>query len=141
MGRQRSQAAVKSPPRRRHATLALLGRYVYGDFGPGRIWTCPVQARGDGGQPGARRRCPCHALNVRYGECMSDTLPKPEVARPTAPEMEMAGSCPVCEGDVAVRFTGRHANTVCRRCGYMTHSIVHQHAGQILFEQLVRAAA
>jgi hypothetical protein len=47
----------------------------------------------------------------------------------------------VCEGDVAVRFTGRHANSVCRRCGYMTHSIVHQHGGQIVFEQLVRAAA
>ena len=72
---------------------------------------------------------------------MSETTPKTEAAGPTPPEMEMAGSCPACAGDVSVRFTGRRAASVCRKCGYVTHSIVHQHGGQLVFEQLVRAAA
>ena len=72
---------------------------------------------------------------------MSDTTPKPEVARPPAPEMEMSGSCPACQGDVSVRFTGRRATSVCRKCGYVVHSIIHQHDGHIVFEQVVRAAA
>ena len=72
---------------------------------------------------------------------MSDTTSKPEAARPTPPEMEMAGSCPACEGDVSVRFTGRRAASICRKCGYVVHSIIHQHGGHLVFEQLVRAAA
>jgi hypothetical protein len=72
---------------------------------------------------------------------MSDTTPKPEATRPAAPEMEMSGSCPACEGDVSVRFTGRRAASICRKCGYVAHSIIHQHGGQIVFEQVVRAAA
>ena len=72
---------------------------------------------------------------------MSETTPKTEAAGPTPPEMEMAASCPACAGDVSVRFTGRRATSVCRKCGYVTLSIVHQHAGQLVFEQLVRAAA
>jgi transcription initiation factor TFIIIB Brf1 subunit/transcription initiation factor TFIIB len=55
--------------------------------------------------------------------------------------MEMSGSCPACEGDVSVRFTGRRAASICRKCGYVAHSIIHQHGGQIVFEQVVRAAA
>jgi transcription initiation factor TFIIIB Brf1 subunit/transcription initiation factor TFIIB len=55
--------------------------------------------------------------------------------------MEMSESCPACEGDVSVRFTGRRATSICRKCGYVAHSRVHQHGGQVVFEQLVRAAA
>ena len=72
---------------------------------------------------------------------MSDTTPKPEDTGPAVSEMEMSGSCPACQGDVSVRFTGRRATSVCRKCGYVVHSIVHQQGGQIVFEQLVRAAA
>jgi hypothetical protein len=72
---------------------------------------------------------------------MSDTSPKPEATRPAAPEMEMSESCPACAGDVSVRFTGRRATSICRKCGYVALSIVHQHGGQMVFEQLVRAAA
>jgi hypothetical protein len=72
---------------------------------------------------------------------MSDTTSKPETTRPTPPEMEMAGGCPACEGDVSVRFTGRRAAAICRKCGYVAHSIIHQHGGHLVFEQLVRAAA
>ena len=71
---------------------------------------------------------------------MSDTI-KPEATGPTPPELEMAASCPACEGDVSVRFTGRRATGFCRKCGYVTRSIVHHHDGHVVFEQLVRAAA
>jgi hypothetical protein len=71
---------------------------------------------------------------------MSDTT-KPEVTVQKAPEMEMAGSCPACAGDVSIRFTGRRATSFCRKCGYLTQSIVHHHDGHVVFEQLVRAAA
>src|SRR5256886_1502732 len=50
---------------------------------------------------------------------MSDTI-KPEATGPTPPELEMAASCPACEGDVSVRFTGRRATGFCRKCGYVT---------------------
>jgi len=71
---------------------------------------------------------------------MSDAT-KPEVTTQKPPEMEMAASCPACAGDVSVRFTGRRATSVCRKCGYVTLSIVHHHDGHVVFEQLVRAAA
>ena len=70
---------------------------------------------------------------------MSDTTPKSEAT--AAPEMEMSESCPACGGDVSVRFTGRRAASICRKCGYVAFSIVHQHGGQMVFQQLVRAAA
>jgi uncharacterized Zn finger protein len=71
---------------------------------------------------------------------MSDTTPKTEAA-PQPPEMDVAGSCPACSGDVAVRFTGRRAMGLCRSCGYLSHTFVHRHAGQLVFEEIVRAAA
>jgi diphthamide synthase (EF-2-diphthine--ammonia ligase) len=92
-----------------------------------------------GSQPGA----PCHALNVRYGWGMSDTTPKIETdtATATPPELEVARSCMACGGDVAVRFTGKRATGLCRKCGFVSHSFVHQHDGHVVFEQILRAAA
>jgi hypothetical protein len=84
---------------------------------------------------------PCHALNVRYGSCMSDTTPKIETSTASPPELEVAGSCVACGGDVAVRFTGKRATGLCRKCGFISHSLVHQHGGHVVFEQILRAAA
>ena len=73
---------------------------------------------------------------------MSDTIPKIEAAANIPPDMDVAGSCIACGGDVAVRFTGRRATGLCRKCGFVSHSLVHQHGdGHVVFEQLVRAAA
>jgi hypothetical protein len=73
---------------------------------------------------------------------MSDTTPKIETTPRLPPDLEVAGSCLACAGDVAVRFTGRRATGLCRKCGFVSHSLVHQHDdGHVVFEQLVRAAA
>jgi hypothetical protein len=72
---------------------------------------------------------------------MSDTTPKIEATPTLPPDMEVTGSCVACGGDVAVRFTGRRATGLCRKCGFVSRSIVHQHEGHVVFEQLVRAAA
>ncbi|HZX64328.1 MAG TPA: hypothetical protein VFE76_02990 [Myxococcales bacterium] len=73
---------------------------------------------------------------------MSDTTAKIETASTTPPDIDVTGSCVACGGDVAVRFTGRRATGLCRKCGFVSHSLVHQHDdGHVVFEQLVRAAA
>jgi len=72
---------------------------------------------------------------------MSDPIPKVETTPARAPDMEVSGSCVACGGDVAVRFTGRRATGLCRKCGFVSRSLIHHHDGHIFFEQVVRAAA
>jgi len=56
-------------------------------------------------------------------------------------EMEVAGGCQVCGGPVAVKFSRSRAVSVCRSCMHVAISRVHMEDGNLVFEQVVRAAA
>jgi hypothetical protein len=56
-------------------------------------------------------------------------------------EMEVDGGCTVCGGPVAVRFTRSRAVSVCRACQHIAIAHVHVEDGNLVFEQVVRAAA
>jgi hypothetical protein len=57
------------------------------------------------------------------------------------PEMTFDHACPACEGDMAVRFTGKRATGICTSCGYVSLALVSREDDRLVFEQIVRAAA
>ena len=56
-------------------------------------------------------------------------------------EMEVAGGCSLCNGPVAVKFSRSRAVSVCRACRHVALARVHIEGGNLVFEQVVRAAA
>ena len=56
-------------------------------------------------------------------------------------EMEVDGGCAVCGGPVAVKFSRSRAVSVCRTCRHIAIAHVHVEGGNLVFEQVVRAAA
>jgi hypothetical protein len=56
-------------------------------------------------------------------------------------EMEVAGGCTLCGGPVAVKFSRSRAVSVCRTCMHVAIARVHIEDGNLVFEQMVRAAA
>ncbi|HWE23661.1 MAG TPA: hypothetical protein VG496_06940 [Myxococcales bacterium] len=56
-------------------------------------------------------------------------------------EMEVAGGCTVCGGPVAVKFSRSRAVSVCRSCMHVAIALVHMENGNLVFEQVVKAAA
>jgi hypothetical protein len=56
-------------------------------------------------------------------------------------EMEVAGGCTVCGGPVAVKFSRSRAVSICRSCMHVAIARVHMEDGNVVFEQVVRAAA
>ena len=56
-------------------------------------------------------------------------------------EMEVAGGCTLCGGPVAVKFSRSRAISVCRSCRHVAIANVHMENGNLVFEQVVRAAA
>jgi hypothetical protein len=56
-------------------------------------------------------------------------------------EMEVPGGCSVCGGPVAVKFSRSRAVSVCRTCMHVAIARVHVEEGNLVFEQMVRAAA
>ena len=79
---------------------------------------------------------PCQASFLRYLKAM-DTEGTGKERR----EMEVPGGCSVCGGPVAVKFTRSRAVSVCRACHHMAIAHVHVEDGNLVFEQVVRAAA
>jgi len=65
------------------------------------------------------RASPCHAAFLRYFD----------------------GGCSVCGGPVAVKFTRSRAVSICRACHHFAIANVHVEDGNLVFEQVVRAAA
>ena len=59
----------------------------------------------------------------------------------TKREMEVDGGCAVCGGPVAVKFSRSRAVSVCRECRHIAFANVHVEDGNLVFEQVVRAAA
>ena len=55
--------------------------------------------------------------------------------------MEVAGGCSLCDGPVAVKFSRSRAVSVCRACKHVAIARVHMENGNVVFEQVVRAAA
>jgi len=55
--------------------------------------------------------------------------------------MEVEGGCTVCGGPVAVRFSQRRAVSVCRSCRHIAVARVALDGTNVVFEQIVRAAA
>ena len=55
--------------------------------------------------------------------------------------MEVDGGCAVCGGPVAVKFSRSRAISVCRACRHIAIAHVHVEGGNLVFEQVVRAAA
>jgi len=56
-------------------------------------------------------------------------------------EMEVDGGCTLCGGSVAVKFSRSRAVSVCRACQHIAIAQVHVEDGNLVFEQVVRAAA
>lgn len=56
-------------------------------------------------------------------------------------EMEVEGGCTVCGGPVAVRFSRSRAVSICRACHHLAIANVRVEGGNLVFEQVVRAAA
>jgi len=56
-------------------------------------------------------------------------------------EMEVDGGCTLCSGPVAVKFSRSRAVSVCRACHHIAIANVHVEDGNLVFEQVVRAAA
>ncbi len=56
-------------------------------------------------------------------------------------EMEVESGCTVCGGPVAVRFSRSRAVSVCRSCRHLAIALVHVENGNLVFEEVVRAAA
>ncbi|HKC60824.1 MAG TPA: hypothetical protein VKB92_12110 [Myxococcales bacterium] len=56
-------------------------------------------------------------------------------------EMEFERGCAVCGGPVAVKFSRSRAVSVCRACHHIAIAHVHVEDGNLVFEQVVRAAA
>jgi hypothetical protein len=57
-------------------------------------------------------------------------------------EMEVEGGCAVCGGGpVAVRFSRSRAVSICRACHHLAIAHVRVEGGNLVFEQVVRAAA
>jgi len=56
-------------------------------------------------------------------------------------EMEVDGGCAVCGGPVSVKFSRSRAVSVCRACQHIAIAQVHVEDGNLVFEQVVRAAA
>jgi len=56
-------------------------------------------------------------------------------------EMEVEGGCTVCGGKVSVRFSRRRAVSVCKSCHHIAVARVALDGGNVVFEQIVRAAA
>jgi hypothetical protein len=56
-------------------------------------------------------------------------------------EMEVAGGCTLCGGPVAVKFSRSRAVSVCRSCMHVAIARVHMQDGNLVFEQVVNAAA
>jgi hypothetical protein len=73
---------------------------------------------------------------MRYVKCMENQERGPKKA-----EMEVPGGCQVCGGPVAVKFSRSRAVSVCRSCMHVAIARVHVEAGNLVFEQVVRAAA
>jgi hypothetical protein len=73
---------------------------------------------------------------MRYVKAMANLERGPERA-----EMEVAGGCSLCDGPVAVKFSRSRAITVCRACKHVAIARVHMENGNLVFEQVVRAAA
>lgn len=55
--------------------------------------------------------------------------------------MEVESGCTVCGGPVAVRFSRSRAVSVCRSCRHLAIALVHVENGNLVFEEVVRAAA
>lgn len=56
-------------------------------------------------------------------------------------EMEVEGGCAICGGPVAVRFSRSRAVSICRACHHLAIARVRVEGGNLVFEQVVRAAA
>ena len=55
--------------------------------------------------------------------------------------MEVDGGCTLCSGPVSVKFSRSRAVSVCRACHHIAIANVHVEDGNLVFEQVVRAAA
>ena len=55
--------------------------------------------------------------------------------------MEVDGGCTLCGGPVAVKFSRSRAVSVYRACHHIAIAHVHVEDGNLVFEQVVRAAA
>lgn len=73
---------------------------------------------------------------MRYVKCMDHQEKGAKRA-----EMEVAGGCTVCGGPVAVKFSRSRAVSVCRSCMHVAIALVHMENGNLVFEQVVKAAA
>jgi len=56
-------------------------------------------------------------------------------------EVEFDSGCTLCGGPVAVKFTRSRAVSVCRTCRHLAIARVHLEGSQLVFEQVVDAAA
>jgi len=73
---------------------------------------------------------------MRYLKCMENAEKGARRA-----EMEVADGCTVCGGSIAVKFSRSRAVSVCRACKHVAIALVHMENGNLVFEQVVRAAA
>jgi hypothetical protein len=73
---------------------------------------------------------------MRYLKSMANAERSTERA-----EMEVADGCSLCGGPVAVKFSRSRAVSVCRACRHVAIARVHMENGNLVFEQVVRAAA
>ena len=83
-----------------------------------------------------RSPSPCHATFLRYLKGMN-----PAGTKENEREMEVEGGCTLCGGPVAVKFSRSRAVSVCRACQHIAIAHVHVEDGNLVFEQVVRAAA
>ena len=79
---------------------------------------------------------PCHARFLRYVKYMENADKKQQNR-----EMEVEGGCTLCGGPVAVRFSRSRAVSVCRACRHLAIALVHVEDGNLVFEEVLRAAA
>jgi len=61
--------------------------------------------------------------------------------KPNQREMEVKDGCTLCGGPVAVKFSRSRAVSVCRACHHLAIALVHVENGNLVFEEVVRAAA
>jgi hypothetical protein len=60
---------------------------------------------------------------------------------PKSHEMKVEDGCSLCGGPVSVRFSRSRAVTVCQACRHIAVALVHLEGGNVIFEQIVHAAA
>ena len=56
-------------------------------------------------------------------------------------DMEVAGGCSVCGGALSVRFYNNRAVSICRECHHVGLARFQFQGRNVIFEQIVRAAA